>query len=305
MKSIVSFFSCLMLTAPVIADEFRILAWNVESNRPDSPPVSDAVVISTELSDMLGKPETAAQIVALTEVEPKEFEIYRAAVAKGFGKQVDFVTSATGGFRESDSMMLIVDATRFEIESAVELHRFGGIRGNFNNAEDASAPEYGRYRARSPLAVRIVDKTSSTPFWVIVNHLARGEAELRTDQARMLVRWAEKIGEPAIAAGDYNFDFDFKTQKGNPGFDAMISGGVWSWVKPDPLIDSNWSDDRRITDRRVDRYPDSILDFMFVANEAKGWNPESSVVVRPGDFPDNDKTSDHRPILGTFQIGSK
>ncbi len=55
-----------------------------------------------------------------------------------------------------------------------------------------------------------------------MNHLARGEAELRTDQARMLVKWAEKIGEPAISAGDHNFDFDFKTQKGNPGFDAMI-----------------------------------------------------------------------------------
>lgn len=305
MKAIASLFSCLILTAPVLADEFRILAWNVESNRPDSPPVSDATVISSELADMLSKPETAAQIVALTEVEPKEFEIYRAAAAKGFGKQVDFVTSATGGFRESDSMMLLVDATRFEIDTTLELHRFGGIRGNFNNAEDPNAPEYGRYRARSPLAVRIIDKTNDKPFWVIVNHLARGEAELRTDQARMLAKWAEKIGEPAISAGDHNFDFDFKTQKGNPGFDAMISGEVWSWVKPDPLIDSNWSDDRRITDRRVDRYPDSILDFIFVANEAKSWNPKSNVVVRPGDFPDNDKTSDHRPILGVFQIPVK
>jgi endonuclease/exonuclease/phosphatase family metal-dependent hydrolase len=305
MKVVVSLLSCLMFSAPVLGSEFRILAWNVESNRPESSPVSDAKVIAAELSEMLTKPETASQIVALTEVEPKEFEIYRSSVAMGLGKEVDFVTSATGGFRESDSMMLLVDATRFEIDSTIELHRFGGIRGNFNNAEDSSAPEYGRYRARSPLAVRIIDKKTSAPFWVIVNHLARGEAELRADQAKMLVKWAEKIGEPAIAAGDHNFDFDFKTQKGNPGFDAMIAGDVWSWVKPEPLIDSNWSDDRRVTDRRVDRYPDSILDFIFVANQAKGWNPTSSVVVRPGDFPDSDKTSDHRPILGSFQIAPK
>ncbi|MCU0710933.1 MAG: hypothetical protein MUC43_02660 [Pirellula sp.] len=305
MKFLLSLYSCLMLSGPVLANEFRILAWNVESNRPESQPVSDAAAISAELTEMLTKPETMSQIVALTEVEPKEFEIYRASAAKGLGKAVDFVTSATGGFRESDSMMLIVDATRFEIDSTMELHRFGGIRGNFNNAEDARAPEYGRYRARSPLAVRIIDKTTSTPFWVIVNHLARGEAELRADQAKMLVKWAERIGEPAISAGDHNFDFDFKTQKGNPAFDAMVDGDVWSWVKPNPLIDSNWSDDRRVTDRRVDRYPDSILDFIFVANQAKSWNGKSIVVVRPGDFPDSDKTSDHRPILGTFQITPK
>ena len=302
MKILSSLLGCLFLSAPLCANEFRILTWNVESNRPESPPVSDAKVIAAELTEMLSKPETASQIIALTEVEPKEFEIYRASVAKGLGTDVDFVTSATGGFRESDSMMLIVDASRFEIETTIELHRFGGIKGNFNNSDDPGKPEYGRYRARSPLIARIIEKSSSTPFWVVVNHLARGEAELRTDQARMLVKWAERLGEPAISAGDHNFDFDFKTQRGNPGFDAMLEGGIWSWVKPDPLIDSNWSDDRRVTDRRVDRYPDSILDFIFVANLAKSWSPKSIVIVRPGDFPDSDQTSDHRPILGTFQI---
>ncbi len=77
----------------------------------------------------------------------------------------------------------------------------------------------------------------------------------------------------------------------------MLAGGVWTWLKPEPLIDSNWSDDRRVTDRRVDRYPDSILDFAFVANEAKNWQGVSKVIVREGDFPDSDQTSDHRPIL--------
>ena len=70
-------------------------------------------------------------------------------------------------------------------------------------------------------------------------------------------------------------------------------------LKPDPLVDSNWADDR---DRPgQDRYPGSILDFVFVANEAKKWKGESDVIVRPGDFPDTDKTSDHRPIIATFE----
>ena len=80
----------------------------------------------------------------------------------------------------------------------------------------------------------------------------------------------------------------------------MIEGDVWQWLKPNPLIDTNWSDDRRVTDHRVDRYPDSILDFIFVANQAKDWKGKSTVVVRDGDFPDNDQTSDHRPIIADF-----
>ncbi len=138
-------------------------------------------------------------------------------------------------------------------------------------------------------------------FWVIANHLARGEADLRTEQAKMLGLWAKAQAEPVIAAGDFNFDYDFKTEKGNAGFSAMMASDAWQWLKPDPLVDSNWSDDRNVKDRRVDRYPDSLLDFVFVANGAKQWNGECDVVVRPNDFPDDDKTSDHRPIIATFR----
>ncbi len=107
---------------------------------------------------------------------------------------------------------------------------------------------------------------------------------MRTDQARMLVRWAADLKEPAISAGDHNFDYDFKTAQGNPGYQAMVADSVWQWLKPDPLIDSNWSDDRSVRDRRVDRYPDSILDFIWVANAAKNWKGDSDVIVRPAIF---------------------
>jgi hypothetical protein len=40
---------------------------------------------------------------------------------------------------------------------------------------------------------------------------------------------------------------------------------------------------------------------VFVANGAKQWKGESDVIVRAGDFPDDDQTSDHRPIIATFQ----
>jgi hypothetical protein len=39
-----------------------------------------------------------------------------------------------------------------------------------------------------------------------------------------------------------------------------------------------------------------MLDFAFVAGPAKGWKAVCKVIVRDGDFPDDEATSDHRPI---------
>ncbi len=292
---------CLYVVASVAsAQEFRILAWNIESNRPDSPAVSDAAVIGQQLTELLKDPATRSQMIALSEVEPKTLKILKESAAAGLGGDVDVVTSASGGFQDTDSLAFIVDKSRFQIEETIELHRFAGIAANFNVMEPDSE-DFGALRARSPLAVKLNDLSTKQSFWVLVNHLARGEAELRTDQARMLCKWATAHPEPIIAVGDFNFDYEFKTAQGNDGFKAMMKPNVWEWLKPNPLVDSNWSEDRNVTDRKVDRYPDSILDFMFVANQAKTWQGKSTVIVRESDFPDNEKTSDHRPLLGTFQ----
>ncbi len=109
----------------------------------------------------------------------------------------------------------------------------------------------------------------------------------------MLVKWAAAMNEPAISAGDHNFDYDFKTQQGNEGYQAMLEGNIWQWLKPDPLIDSNWSDDRNIKDRRVDRYPDSILDFVWVANGAKDWKGTPMSSYAKGTF----RTNNRRVII--------
>jgi hypothetical protein len=78
-------------------------------------------------------------------------------------------------------------------------------------------------------------------------------------------------------------------------FDRLINefvkDGAWKWIKPVEMIDTNWSDDNG-----KDRYPNSLLDFNFVAGGAKDWKAECRVIVRDGDFPDDDMTSDHRPV---------
>ena len=82
-------------------------------------------------------------------------------------------------------------------------------------------------------------------------------------------------------------DLDFRQMKGNKAFDEMIKDDVWQWVKPKPLVDTQWSDDNG-----KDRYPNSALDLAFVASAAKAWNPQCRVIVRDGDFPDSEATSD-------------
>jgi len=280
------------------AEEFRLLSWNVESNRPGSRPVSDARVIASQLVAMLRRPETHAEIVALSEVAPADVLAYRRAVEIAMRGPVDHATSASGGFHDADSLLLVVDAERFRIVEVAELHRYAGITANFN-LDDPNSTEHGTLRARSPLTAKLEDKSTGETFWLVVVHLARGEADLRTDQARMLQRWAADQTGPVIAAGDFNFDFDFHTRRGNPGFDAMIAAGTWQWLEPDPLIDTNWAADR--DDPSRDRYPDSILDFVFVANAATRWQGESDVVVREKDFPDDERTSDHRPLITSFR----
>jgi len=292
--------AAFLAVASARSEEFRLLAWNVESNRPGQPPVSDADVVASQLTELLRNPATRSQIVALSEVEPKTVERYRRAVASGLEGEVDFVTSASGGYADADSLMLVVDARRFRIDEVLELHRYAGIKANFTVDQETSS-EYGSVRARSPLIAKVQDLASGRSFWLIVVHLARGEEELRVDQARVLRRWAADRSEPVVAAGDFNFDYVFATARGNAAFDAMLEGDTWRWLEPDPLVDSNWSEDRQKGPPGVDSYPGSILDFVFVANGAKGWRGTSDVVVRRGDFPDDDRTSDHRPIVATFR----
>jgi hypothetical protein len=92
--------------------------------------------------------------------------------------------------------------------------------------------------------------------------------------------------------------------EGNRAFDRFTQDGVWQWVRPAELVDSNWADmDPRLPlEERTDQYPGSILDFVFVAGPAKEWTAKSWVVVSEGDFPDAGETSDHRPVAASIEL---
>ena len=242
---------------------YRMLSWNVESEG------SDPQVIAAELAEI--NEDDRYDVFALSEVLPSAFKQYRIAL----GQHYKYAYSKSGN---NDRLQILYNEDKFELVRQFEIQEINIKR---------------RYRA--PLVVHLKERTNGDEFLVMVNHLARGKAEMRQLQATMLVEWARNETLPVVALGDYNFDYVFATDKGNPGFTNMMQDNIWRWIKPTEMIDTNWYDNPREPDGKDD-YPGSMLDFAFVSGPAKDWTATVNVIVRDGDFPDDNKTSDHRPF---------
>jgi hypothetical protein len=124
-------------------------------------------------------------------------------------------------------------------------------------------------------------------------------------QAQFLNSWARTNTLPIIATGDFNFDID--VDRGDfgdrdAGYDAMIADGVFEWLRPRQLVKTH-ADDQFNT----------VLDFVFVANEERlresGWTATGRILEREGDvvatmvdFDDTSRDTDHRPVGALFAI---
>lgn len=241
-----------------------LLAWNVESGG------ADPSVIAEQLKHLGGY-----DVYALSEVSPDDFEIHAAAL----GSNYQSIESKTG---RSDRLQILFNTDRFELVRKQEMDHY---RDYILNNETRTH--------RSPLMVHLRQRDTGVEFLVVANHLARGNEDLREKQAIGLREWARDQTLPTITIGDFNFDYDFPTEKGNEAFVEMMRDNVWLWVQPEEFIDTNWADSDGDGN---DNYPHSMLDFAFVAGPAKTWNPTCRVIVRDGDFPDTQQTSDHRPV---------
>jgi hypothetical protein len=242
-------------------EPFAILAWNIEIGG------SEVATIKHQLQTL-----DTFDILALSEVPRKSSREF----TERWGKD-SFIIGEKGG---EACLLLAWDTTKFDKIKVEELIKF---------EEQEFAPGI----QAAPLIAQLRHKQSNTEFLVVMNHLARGSAELRKRQALILVEWAKKQSLPIVAVGGYNFDYDIPTQKGNEAFDAFLKDDTWKWIEPKRLIDTNWADRNRDL---MDDYPNSMLDFVFAAGPAKEWKFQPRIVVRHGDFPDTEKTSDQRPI---------
>jgi hypothetical protein len=254
--------------------ELAILAWNIESGCADNQ------VILAQMKE-LAKTQFhgTVDIIALSETPPNTEDLWKSVLPGGVA-----VMGTTG---DSDRLCIVFNGERFEQVRVIELAKFEKFTLNPGNQ-------------RSPLIVHLKDKATGDEFMVLNNHLARGNADQRKTQALGLSAWAREQNLPMIAVGDYNFDYDFPTKSGNEAFRAFLADGVWKWNEPKELIDSNWAD--RDKDGKDD-FPDSLLDMVFTAGPAKEWTVTAEIIVREGDFPDDEKTSDHRPSKVLVKAG--
>jgi hypothetical protein len=137
-------------------------------------------------------------------------------------------------------------------------------------------------------------KTTGITFLFMVNHLYRGDAQGRRTQSTRLNQWAQAQTLPVIAVGDYNYDWHFQTgdRDHDEGYDLLTKDGVFTWVRPDVLVPTNSSNHK------------SVLDFVFAHGDAAGWETRSTILTQNGDFPDDSRKSDHRPVDAVFKRAS-
>jgi len=247
-------------------NEVKIVAFNVESG--------DATAAKTAESVTRVKGES---IWALVEVENEQWAQTFALAAADDGQEGFAYIMGTTGW--ADKIVIAWDDERFELLSSEELHdiNVGGT-------------------ARAPLVAHFRNRTTGTEFLFQANHLWRSEWQNRHEQARLLNDWALTQDLPVVGAGDYNFDWLVTggDDDHDAGYDYLTEDDVWEWVRPEELIQTQCST----------YYGRNVLDFVFVAGEAKTWERSSTVLEDYNSYcaQEDDEQSDHRPIQATFTL---
>lgn len=272
------FLLCMVLTLAIVIsnsalaqdddDTLTVISWNVESGEADPAEIAAQIAEFQEVD-----------IWGLVEVDSNDARSFEASAEIGEGTDYLSILGSTGG---DDRLVILYDGERFELIDTFELDEIN-IRGN----------------VRSPLVAHFLDSFTEQEFLFMVNHLWRSNDRGRHEQARMLNQWAAEQDLPVIAVGDYNFDYDIDTGEYDLGYDLMTIDDVFEWVRPDELVSTQCTLDRNDETRC---FFNSVLDFIFVSGAARDWDMISEIVVREGDFPDDELTSDHRPVLGVFIV---
>lgn len=251
--------ACLQVSAQTLT----VVSWNVESGGSNDQTIRQRIG-SFQGVDLWGLSEVTG---------PSSASTFETGAEDGESANFEKVVSNTGG---TDRLAIIFNANRFRLVRSQELTHIN--QGNH----------------RAPLVAELQEISSNRNFLFMVNHLARGNANLRRRQATQLNEWVRTQTIPVIATGDYNFDWEVNggDQNHDVGYDNMTNGGAWTWVRPATLIKSQCSPSFN-----------SVLDFIFVNTLAQGWSGTSQIIVEPNDCVASPQTSDHRPVVGTFSMG--
>lgn len=245
-----------------IVEPITVAGWNTELNDADISVIGDRIAAFQDV-DLWG----------LAEVNRAGHQMPLELAAEA-GEAADYssVLSVSGG---GDRLLALYDTSRFTLIDSWE-----------ENAINTTG------NARAALVLQLRVKTGGLKFLFMVNHLYRSRDDERHKQAELLNAWAASQRLPVIAVGDYNFDWDVLGSRHDDGYELMTAGERFVWVRPETLVTTQCSG-----------WPcefNSVLDFVFTAGTARTWPAESEIVVVPGDFPDDNTSSDHRPVMARF-----
>ncbi|WP_071517703.1 endonuclease/exonuclease/phosphatase family protein [Geitlerinema sp. PCC 9228] len=268
MRYLIAFTICLALGIGGCGSnnqQWQTVGFNVESRDADPQTIAQEYVAPLENIDIWG----------FSEVRDGQWaQILEQAAEKGENADFGGILGTTGG----DYRLLIVyNRDRFRELRHFELQDMN-LGGN----------------VRAPLVAHFRFQATGEEFLFVVNHLFRSDRQRRHQQARMLNQWAQKQDLPIVAVGDYNFDWDIRSDglRRDLGFDYLTQNGVFSWVKPQKLLPTQCSQKFQ-----------SILDFVFISQEVKNWSPSAKILYpQPSYCPDDEQKSDHRPVRGTFKL---
>jgi hypothetical protein len=254
----------LVFAGQALAQTLTVAGFNVESGAANPRVIAEQIGPLRDV-DLWGFSEVR---------NASEGNLLAVGAADGESGTFQSILGTTGG---EDRLLIVFNSDRLDLVQRGEINELN-IGGN----------------VRAPLWAQFRLKPSGPEFIFMVNHLYRGNSAGRHAQAQGLNDWARTRTVPVIATGDYNFDWHFQTGDTNHdrGFDLMTAGGAFRWVRPPaPLIPTNCSSHQ------------SVLDFVFVAGAAQGWQGEAEILFPEGSYcPDTASTSDHRPVLARFDV---
>ena len=262
-------FVAIVPAFPAGAEHLSIISYNVESDDLED---TDPRLVAEDIREIAG-----ADLWGLSEVADRvAADIFTGAVAVP-GSDFKSILGTTGTL---DKLQIIYNTNKLELLDSEELDNIGG--------------------SRSPLVAHFKFLPTGQEFLFTVNHFNRGSESKRNKQAENLRDWAEAQSLPAIAVGDYNFDFDLDTKKGNRAFDIFLQKDVMTWIKPN-CLKTNYCPP---TGTQCDPKYASILDYVFVSEMAKKWPCESDIlfVQKPVCKKEKEGFSDHYPLTANFSI---
>ena len=260
----------LFFCSSISALEFAVVSYNVESDGD-----TEAEQVAQDIARI-----PASHLWALSEVNAEDFDAFKAAI----GEEFAMVQGTTGG---SDRLAIVYDPEILTpVADPIEFADAGG--------------------SRHPLFVRFRVAATNTELYVVATHLQRGNSLIRESQARWLNQWVSNLtrtdAPPAVLLlGDFNFDVEPSTERGNTAYDLFLDGGVIRWIRPTCLDENNCPNTGTGCNPRYT----SILDFVFLAGAAIDWSSSSEILFKEdAEYCTREANggSDHRPIRALITL---